>query len=542
MGLKSIVGRSSAAKYARGIREAPRGVICNATLLSSSILYALGGLAMTWEQGASAVTPSLPGFQQQFGVKSGSDASSIQTYVSIIYIGYAIGAALSFLINDYIGRRWAYRLYSVVFIIGQMTACFSPNMKALIAARIISGIGIGSLSVIGPMAIVEIAPQEIRGLLTSWYTVSMGVALTTASFCVLGIYKNVPTGKLQYQIPLIAISIFVFLCTIASFFISESPRWLMLVGRREEAAEVLTRLRRLPADHPRIVSELGDIQSSIISTSGDVEGNNNFMAIVKETFTVSSNLRRLQQVLVSYALAQLSGANSVTTYFIPIMKMLRNGEEIDKSEDIFLSGMYGFSKLWFSLIASFFFIDVLGRRRSLFIGMAVQMISHIYIGVFIKYNQEGNVSVASSRAAIAALFVHAFGYAVGLFILPYVFGGELWPNRIRSFGGAVGQTFHWLFIYAVKFSIPDLLKATDNWGAFLFFAGWCFVGLIYVYLMVPEVAGLSVEEIDQVFEGSWLNAWRTTRKPNQSLRHESVEGQVEHDKGDAQSDTEKEKV
>ncbi|KAH6695012.1 general substrate transporter [Plectosphaerella plurivora] len=524
MGLKSIFSRSSVAKYARGIREAPRSVICNTTLLSSALLYALGGLAMTWEQGASAVTPSLRGFQEQFGIKSGSDASSIQTYVSIIYIGYAIGAALSFLINDYIGRRWAYRLYSTVFIIGQMTACFSPNVKALIGARIVSGLGIGSLSVIGPMAIVEIAPQEIRGLLTSWYTVSMGVALTTANFCVLGIYKNVPTGKLQYQIPLIAISVFVFLCIVASFFVSESPRWLMLVGRREEATEALTRLRRLPADHPRISSELSSIQASIISAAGDVEGNNNFLAIVKETFTVSSNLRRL------------NSANSMTTYFIPIMKMLRNGSDIDKSEDIFLSGMYGFSKLWFSLIASFFFIDVLGRRRSLFIGIAVQMVSHIYIGVFIKYNQEGTVSVAASRGAIAALFVHAFGYAVGLFILPYVFGGELWPNRIRSFGGAVGQTFHWLFIYAIKFSVPDLLKATDNWGAFLFFAGWCFVGLIYVYLMVPEVAGLSVEEIDEVFEGSWLNALKTTRRPR------SVEGQPDGQSDTGKGSSENEKV
>lgn len=106
----------------------------------------------------------------------------------------------------------------------------------------------------------------------------------------------------------------------------------------------------------------------------------------------------------------------------------------------------------------------------------------------------------------------------GLFILPYVFGSELWPNRIRSFGGAVGQTFHWLFIYAIKYSIPSLLDDTDNWGAFLFFAGWCFVGLIYVFFMVPETAGLSVEEVDKIFEGPWFSAFR------QNNRRESLGG------------------
>lgn len=366
-----------------------------------------------WDQGASAVIPSLPGFQRQFNVKSGSEAGSIKTYVSIIYIGYAVGAAASFFINDRIGRRWSYRLYSTIWIIGQMIACFSPNMSTLLAARIISGMGIGSLSVIGPMSIVEISPKETRGLLTSWYTVSMGIALTTASFCVLGIYQNVPESRLQYQIPMFASSIFMFLCIISSFLISESPRWLLMVGRRQEAIDCLVKLRGMPAEHPRVALEVSDIEGSIISTTGTLEDRPSLWSIAKETFTVPSNLRRLQQVLFSYALAQLSGANSVTSYFIPIMSLL--GDTGDTGRQIFLSGMYGFSKLCFSLIASFLFIDVLGRRRSLFVGIAVQMISHTYIGVFIKYHQEGPVSKGVSGLAVGALFIHAFGYAVGKF-------------------------------------------------------------------------------------------------------------------------------
>ncbi|OQE13740.1 hypothetical protein PENSTE_c046G00472 [Penicillium steckii] len=510
MGIKAVFAQSSFAQYRRNIQELPRGSICNSTLLFSAIIYAFAGIPMTWDQGSSATIPSLPGFDKQFNVSSGSDAAAISTYVSIIYIGYAVGAALSFFLNDHLGRRWAFRMYSLVCIIGQMIVVGAPNMGAVYAARIITGIGIGALSVIGPMSIVEISPKEIRGLLTGMYTVSMGIALTAANFCVLGIHRNIPESKLQYQIPAFCIAIFMALCIVGSFYISESPRWLMMIGRKEEAIQSLTDLRRMPAEHPRIVTEVTDIEQSLILERGDVHGNWNICFIVKETFTVPSNLRRLQQVLVAYALAQLSGANTVTSYFIPIMSLL--GDTGDTERHMFLSGMYGFSKLMFSIISAFFFIDILGRRKSLFIGITAQMLSHIYIGVFMKFEQSGPVPKGASTFAIVALFVHAFGYAVGLFILPYVFGGELWPNHIRSFGGAVGATFHWLFLYALKYAFPKILSSMDNWGAFIFFAGWCFLGLLYTYFIVPEIAGLSVEEIDEIFRGPWYNTFRRTKR------------------------------
>lgn len=75
--------------------------------------------------------------------------------------------------------------------------------------------------------------------------------------------------------------------------------------------------------------------------------------------------------------------------------------------------MYGVSKLGFTLIASFFFVELLGRRKSLFIGITAQLLSQIYIGVFIKVHQDGSTNEHASQAATAALFIHAFGYAVG---------------------------------------------------------------------------------------------------------------------------------
>lgn len=101
----------------------------------------------------------------------------------------------------------------------------------------------------------------------------------------------------------------------------------------------------------------------------------------------------------------------MTSYLVPILTMIGAGGTTDRN--MFLTGMYSMSKFFYTLIASFFFIDALGRRKSLFIGITIQMISDTYLGVFLKYKQAGAVAPGSSQGAIAAIYIHGFGYAVG---------------------------------------------------------------------------------------------------------------------------------
>ncbi|KAJ6123231.1 hypothetical protein N7512_005696 [Penicillium capsulatum] len=513
MGFADFLRQCTLAEYARKMRSAPREVIFSRPLLLSAMMYATAAIPLTWDQGSAASASSLSGFQDHFGISSKSGAHSTRNFVSLVYIGDAVGAALSFFLNDRIGRLWSYRLYTSVWIIGQLVAIFSPGPSGLYASRIISGLGIGSLSVSGTVSIVEIAPAEIRGVLTAWYSVSMSIALMTATFCVYGIQLHVGASRLQYQIVWFAPCIFMFLWLLASSVLCESPRWLLLRGRDQEAMDTLVRLRRLPADHPRIQEEFQGIQESLQAEMEPIDANDRspsqIVSIAKEMFTEPANLRRFQQALIMYALPQFSGGNSVTNYFVPILEIV--GLAGSSTRNLFLNGMYTMAKFFFSLMASFVFVDALGRRNSLFFGVTLQMISDIYLAVYIKVQHEGRASQGASEAALAAIFVHALGYSVGLLTLPYVFGGELWPNRIRSFGAAISQTFHWLFHYAMTFALPSLLSRTDNWGAFVFFASWCAAGLLYVYLLVPEIAGCSVEEIDRIFKGPWIVIGRRFR-------------------------------
>lgn len=102
-----------------------------------------------------------------------------------------------------------------------------------------------------------------------------------------------------------------------------------------------------------------------------------------------------------------------------------------------------------------------------------------------------------------------------------MFGAELWPNQIRSFGAAFAQFFHWLFFFGINKATPSLLAQTNNWGAFIFFAGWCFVALVYVYFTVPETAGKGLENQDALFEQPLWKAYKTSRQMKR--RHEVID-------------------
>ncbi|KAJ6157701.1 hypothetical protein N7470_005293 [Penicillium chermesinum] len=513
MAFKEIFTDSTIALYAKQIRAAPRPLIFNKKLLLSALCYATSSLPVAWDQSSSSTIPDLPGFQGHFGF-SNSSAGQLRYFVSIPFASAGVGALLSWFLNDRIGRLWSWRLYTVIWMIGQLVMCFTPTLTGLWVARVICGLGIGPLSVVGNMAIVEIAPTEIRGLLSVWYSVFMVIASVCAVFSVMGCYIHIVPSRLQYQVVWFSPCVFFALLIAGSFYVCESPRWLWMVDRHDEAVKTLVEIRGLPAEHPRVKFEIEEIKMAIAKEKRDHSSTSSlFISNVKETFTVRSNLRRVQQTFASFALAQISGANSITSYLIPILKLL--GQAGDTTHGLFLSGMYSTSKIFFTLIACFFLVDSIGRRRCLMLGACLQMCSDIYLGVYLKYEQAGSTSTASSQGALAFMFIHALGYAIGLYMLPYLFGGEVWPNRIRSFGGAISQCFHWLFFFAMLFALPSLLDATNNWGAFLFFAGCCFLAQVYVFFMVPETSGLSVEELDEVFEGPWLSAYRYSRKRNQ---------------------------
>ncbi|KAB8218455.1 general substrate transporter [Aspergillus novoparasiticus] len=465
---------TSLAKYIHAIRDSPREVY-NYNLAVVVVSFALCGCAKGWDEGSASAIIQLKSFERMYDL----DNNTISNIVSFVNLGAGVGALLSFLLNDRIGRRWSMRLYQLVYIIGSLISCFYGNIGVLYAGRLIAGLGIGALTVVGPMTIAEVAPKATRGLMTLLFNVCMLSGQALGVFTVYGCSVHIsPAKNLQYQIPWFTQTFAPSISIILSFFAVESPRWIILSNKRQSALASLLRLRGLPANHPYVDAEYNEMVRQVEEEDTSL-GPTSSLKVVKETFFIRSNLRRVQLSLVAYILAQMSGANSVTNYLPTI-----------------------FGMLIFCVAASLCFVDVLGRRKSLMTGITIQIICHSYLAGYLSFftKETSTMPKGASDAAIAFIYIHALGWAIGLYTLPYLFGAELWPSRIRSFGGALSQCFHWLFYFAITKATPSLFTGLHTWGAFVLFAGFCLVALVYTFFLVPETSGLSLEEINKIFE------------------------------------------
>ncbi|KAF5515932.1 Quinate permease [Colletotrichum siamense] len=453
-----------------------------------------------WDEGAAASITELESFKHAYHLEGSNSKTTISNLVSFVNIGAGVGAFLSFFLNDKIGRLWSMRLYQTIYAAGSLISCFSyGNHGVLYVGRIIAGLGIGACTVVGPMSIAEMAPKSIRGLMTLWFNVCMLGGQALGIFTVFGCSANISSEhSLQYQIPWFVQTFVPAIAVGLSFFSVESPRRLAIQGKQKDALDALVKLRGLPADHPYLEEEYALIETHL-NDENQQSGDQGYLSIMKETFMVRSNLRRVQLTIVAYILAQFSGANSVTNYLPTIFGYI--GVQ-GAGAKVYSSGLYAVAKMICCLVASLVFVDVLGRRKSLMIGITIQAACHAYLSGYLKYftKDPDSVPKGASDAAIGIIYIHALGWAVGLYTLPYLFGAELWPNRIRSFGGALSQGFHWLFYFAITKATPSILSSMDIWGAFLFFVGWCILAFIYTLFFIPETSGLSLDEMDAIFQ------------------------------------------
>ncbi|POR39118.1 Quinate permease [Tolypocladium paradoxum] len=477
----------------------------------SVVVIACGSIPKGYDEGGFAAASGLESFLSDYGLvearRTGSpsalaDRRAVVTSLGVL--GAAIGAIMATAVTDRIGRLRTWQLFAMLWMTGFLAATFSSGIVGLLMfSRIWGGVGAGGLTVVAPLYLSEVARAKSRGMIISTYMVVLLSSLMLGFFINYAALKTMPPSREQYRVVLGVPQIPVGLTLIASFSLSDTPRWLASKNRPKEALGVLAKLRNSTVEDPDVITEFNVIQTEI-EDKNQVLANTSTWAIIKEVATVSTYRKRFLLGLAMQTVAQWSGGNGIT-YYIP--EIFRLAGIASSKNSLINAGGYGAVKLVFTMIFTWGLIDYFGRRPCFMTGLALQCATHIYMAVYMALWRESK-NEAASDAAVASVFIYAAGWSIGLCTVQYLYGTEILPTRVRGVCYATNMMVHWFFQFAVVRVTPPMFRALNVWGAYVFWACICLVGLVVLGVWAPETKGVPMERMEELFSGPWYMGWR----------------------------------
>jgi MFS transporter, SP family, arabinose:H+ symporter len=383
--------------------------------------------------------------------------------------GTVLGALLGGLPTDRFGRRATLRSIGILYMVSAIWSALAPDVYSFIVARFIGGLGVGISTVAAPLYIAEIAPAQYRGRLAGMFqfNIVFGILIAFLSNALLG---GIGPNAWRWMLGVEAFPAVLF--TILCLFIPESPRWL--IGRKGNRIAGIQVLRLIRPD----------------STEADLESRADeiLLASTEQASAGRFWTKRLRiPMLLAFLIAffnQLSGINAVL-YFAPrIFEMTGLAAQAALLQSVGI----GVTNLIFTFVG-LWLIDRLGRRTLLYIG-SVGYITSLGLVAWAFF---------TGHYAIVPICIFAFiaAHAVGQGAVIWVFIAEIFPNRHRAGGQALGSFTHWFFAALLTTFFPKMVTAFAPGFVFLFFCGMMILQLLWVHFMVPETKGIPLEHMQR---------------------------------------------
>ncbi len=389
-------------------------------------------------------------------------------------LGCIPGAMAAGFLSDRFGRRKMLFLCAILYAVSGVLSALPRTFEQFLAARFISGLGIGASSMICPVYIAEISPERWRGRLGSLFQ----LGIVSGIFVTLFINKliqgmgdeawNTSMGW-RWMLGMEALPAVVFIALL--FTVPESPRWLIQQGREEEGGEILSSVGG--AEHA--AREMASIRMANIEEEGRFT----------ELFT-SAFRKPLIIALVLMAGSQFCGINAIMYYSTKIFESAGVG----KSGAFTSSAWIGLVNLLFTFVA-IAFVDKAGRRPLLLVGTAVQVLALGAVGLLFKMQYHG-----PALLACVMIFTGAFAMAMGP--IPWIICSEIFPNKIRGRAMSVATFTIWTSCYIVAQTFP-MLNDSPSFGpvpTFWTYGAVSLLTFIYVLFAIPETKGRTLEQIE----------------------------------------------
>ncbi|MCZ8021152.1 MAG: sugar porter family MFS transporter [Cyclobacteriaceae bacterium] len=411
--------------------------------------------------------------------------TSVQTgwAISSAIVGCILGALCSDYVSNRFGRKVTLFITAILFIVNSIGTAIPESFTIFILFRIVGGVGVGIASMVVPMYIAEIAPPQKRGALVGYYQLAIVLGIVLVYFVNYFIALQGDTAwnlqigwRWMFGSEIIPSILFLF----AIYFIPESPRWLFLKGKNQQAIAVL---KKINAEQD-VVQVKNEIEESL-----QKEDKNQWQHIVNPAF------RKVLLVGVALSvLQQLSGINAILYYAPEIFKNLGSTANVSLLE----TSILGVVNLIFTVLA-IRLVDKKGRKPLLMMGSVGMTIALGAVGSFVYFDISN-----SWVLPFMLLFMASFSISWGPVV--WVLLAEIFPTKIRSLALAISVFIQWIANFVVTQVFPSLvenqaLKEYFN-GAFPFylFSVICLLSLLFVWKRVPETKNKTLEQMDKVWQ------------------------------------------
>jgi len=439
----------------------------NLYLLGSALIAALGGLLFGFD--TAVISGTTDWLKSEFAL---TDFTLGFTVASAL-IGTILGSIAVGKPADSIGRRGILFILAVFYLLSAIGCAFAWNWGAFIVFRFLGGLAVGGASVVSPMYIAEISPAAYRGRLVALtqFNIVLGILLAYLSNYVIGML-HLGANECRWMFGVMAAPAAVFFGLL--FIIPQSPRWLLAKGRIGEARVVL---EKCGTEKGNLEAEIREIQASL-----DVQ----HQTLDDPFFSVKYRKPILLAIAIA-AFNQLSGINALIYYTAYIFRMAGYGS----TDALLQSVVIGITNLMFTM-AAMAVIDRFGRKNLMLVG-SVGYILGLSAAAYSFY------SGTSGKMLLASLVVFIASHAFGQGAVIWVFISEIFPNRVRARGQALGSFTHWIMAAAISWTFP-MIAAASGWMTFAFYT-LCMIGqLVWVLTIMPETKGISLEKIQKELE------------------------------------------
>ncbi|KAL2074832.1 hypothetical protein VTL71DRAFT_8611 [Oculimacula yallundae] len=486
-GPRQRAGSVSTVKTYAGLMGRPLGLLI-------STIATTGFLLFGYDQGVMSGIISADPFNAYF--PETKDNSVYQGFVTAIYeIGCLLGAIFILAFGDKTGRRKAMMLGGFIMIIGvviQISCVYGHNATAqMIIGRVITGIGNGINTSTIPTYQAECSRTTNRGLLICIEGGIIAFGTMIAYWIDYG--ASYGPDDLTWRFPIAFQIIFGIILIVGTWFLPESPRWLIMRDRHEDAIDVIAALSGLETTDSDVALQHSLIVDGI-KASGHAGGEVPYSALFTNGKT--QHFRRLLLGSSSQFFQQLGGCNAVIYYF-PILFQSAIG--VSHNLALLLGGV---NMIIYSIFAtvSWFIIERAGRRQLFLWGTVGQCLSMVLVfACLIPDDGKG----PSAKGAGVGLFTYIAFFGATWLPLPWLYPAEINPLRTRAKANAVSTITNWLFNFLIVMVTPVMIDQIA-WGTYLFFAvvNACFIPIIYFFY--PETKKRSLEEIDLIFAKGYL--------------------------------------